>query len=316
MACDLASSQAGGRPVKIAHPFALLVLVVVASATAAILLHDRASDDSPANVERAEYDALVANLGGDEPAIRSEFNDLLCTASATLDSTDRVKVNALKRECLDARELLAIRHLQQFIADRDEGMAFHFVGAEHRNRLRLLAGDHLSPERVIAIRESLAYVAQGFAAICQPPDWSLEVEGDSPPPLPILDLLRDAHRAFPTSELQSLRANPRVPAFSGGDGELLVELDQFFNGPNAKAAFSASRFPNLYVNGRIPAIPTAIAEYKKEIADAVLAERRILLPGDPPDPDGVQALNEVYGRLELLLSAIAAFAELEPQSRR
>jgi hypothetical protein len=186
-------------------------------------------------------------------------------------------------------------------------MAYHFVGAEHHNMLRAIAGDNPSAERVIAIRKALAEIAAGFNIVCQPPDWSIKVEGEGSPPLPILNVLSEAHRSFPPGERLALRPNPRVPAFSATDAELMIQLDRFWNGAGVRAVLPPGGYPKLYKNGRIPPIPTMIADYQEEFGAAVLAEQRILLPEDQRDPEGVQALNEVYGRLEQFLSAIVTF---------
>jgi hypothetical protein len=293
--------------VKVAHPFALVAFVLVAAGMATILIRKQLADSPGHASERADYDTLVERLGGDEPAVRDELNELVGTTSVTLDPADRAKVNALKHECLDAKVLLAIGHTQLFVASRGEGMAYHFVGAEHHKVLRAIAGDYPSAERVIAIRKGLAQIAEGFDIVCQPPDWSIKVEGEGSPPLPILILLSETHRSFPPGEHLALRTNPRVPAFSATDAELLIQLERFWNGANVRAVLTPDRYPKLYKNRRISPIPTAIAEYQEEFGAAVLAEQHILLPGEQPDPEGVQALNEVYGRLEQFLSAIVTF---------
>lgn len=291
--------------------FVAPVVMLACGAGAAWLLRDRLCDAPRPASDRADYDALVEQLGGDEPAIRDELNELLCTSSATFTREDRVKINALTRECLDVRALIQIAHSREFLNARGKGMAYHFVSSDHRDRLRVIAGDRPTPERVLAIRKALASVAEGFGVIRQPPDWSVKVQGGTPPPMPFLELLRDTHEQFPTSTLPELRANPRVPAFSGSDGELLVQLERFFNSPIAKAAFPPSRFGKLYQNGRIPPIPTMIVDEREKLGEAVVAEQRILLPEDERDPDSVQALNEVYARLERFLSAIANFDQHE-----
>jgi hypothetical protein len=293
--------------VKVAHPFALVVLVLVGAGTATVVVHKYYTDSPHQESEHADYDAFVERFGGDEPAVRDELNELICTSSATLDPADRAKANALKRECLDGKTLLEIGHLQLFIAERGEGMAYHFVGAEHHARLRAIAGDRPSAERVLAIRKGLAQIAAGFEIVCQPPDWSIKIEGEGAPPLPLLNLLSETHRSFPSGEHLSLRANPRLPAFSATDAELLIQLDRFWNSATVRAALPPDRFAKLYRNGRIPPIPTAIGDYQEEFGAVVLTEQRILLPEEQRDAEGVQALNEVYGRLEPFLSAIVTF---------
>jgi hypothetical protein len=261
-------------------------------------------EDAPATQD-PDYAAFVERFGSDEPAIRGELNELVCSASAMLDSADRSKANALNRECLDAKMLLEIAHVRRFIAGRGEGMAYHFVNTEHRDRLRAIAGDRPTPERVVALRKSLAAIALELATITEPPDWTLKVEDGTPPPMPFLDLLRDAHQIL-AGDLPALRMYPRVPAFSSSDAMLLDCLDRFFNDPKVRAAFPPAKYAKLYRDGRIPPIPFMLAEYQTQIAEAVRAEQQILLPGDNPDPESVQAVTEVYAPLERFLSAIVS----------
>ena len=58
---------------------------------------------------------------------------------------------------------------------------------------------------------------------------------------------------------------------------------------------------------RIPAIPTALAEYKAEIGAGINAEKSILLPGEDPDPEAVQAVNETFGLLDRFFTAVMRF---------
>jgi hypothetical protein len=284
------------------------VLVMVGGAAAAWLLRDRPAHAAKPDPRRAEYDALVARLGGDEPAVRDELNWLVSTASARLDAADRVKVNALTRECLDPTTLLAIGHVQKFVgsAGRGEAPAYHFVDAEHRARLAALAGEHPSPERVLGLRRALARLGAEFGMIRQPPDWHRDIMGE-PPPMPFLDLLEDGSRFLPTSRHPELRPDPCVPSFAAPDAELLAHLELYFNGARARAAFPADKFPKLYANGRIPSIPRALSEYTKEIATGIDAEKLILVPGENPDPEAVEAVNDTFGLLDRFFTAVVQF---------
>ncbi|HKB03124.1 MAG TPA: hypothetical protein VKD90_12940 [Gemmataceae bacterium] len=284
------------------------VLFMVGGAGAAWMLRDRPAHDAKPDPKRVEYDAFVAGLGGDEPAVRDELNWLVSTASARLDAADRLKVHGLTRECLDPLTLLAIGHVQRFVgsAARGEASAFHFVDAEHRARLAALAGEHPSPDRVFAVRRALARLATEFGMIRQPPDWHREVMGE-PPPMPFLDFLEDGSRFLPTSRHPELRPDPRVPAFAAPDAELLAHLELYFNGARARAALPADRFPRLYVNGRIPSIPRTLVEYTKEIAAGIDVEKLILVPGENPDPEAVEAVNETFGLLDRFFTAIVQF---------
>jgi hypothetical protein len=171
--------------------------------------------------------------------------------------------------------------------------------------LQVIAGDQPSAARALAIRKSLAAIADGFALLRQPPDWKVTVEGESPPPMPILELLRDAHQ-IATGEAPRLRSDPKLPAFATADAELFAALDAFFNHARMQGVFPQSKFPKLYRDDRIAPIPVAFADYHPQIAAAVQAERRILL-GDNPHPDSAEAVNDVYRRLEQFLSAIVSF---------
>ena len=57
----------------------------------------------------------------------------------------------------------------------------------------------------------------------------------------------------------------------------------------------------------MPPLPANLVEYKPEISEAVLEEKRLILPGETPDPEGVEAVNEVYTKLERFFSAIVSF---------
>jgi hypothetical protein len=279
-------------------------------AYAAWVFRDQLSGGSKSErPERAEYDQFVARLGGDEPAIRDELNYLVATASAPLAAADRSKADALTRECLDPNVLLDIEHVRTFLGPA--GPAYHFVGEAHRKKLQAIAGDNPSPERVLAVRKALYALGEEFSLIRETPTWSVKIDvlekGAEVPKLPFLDLLRSGSTFLPFGKHPVLREDPRVPAFAGPDGELLVQLERFFNTPQAKAALPPDKFPKLYVDGRIPPIPTNLFDYQKEMEAAVAAEMPILLPIDPPDPDGVKNLNEVYGHLERFFTAVVRF---------
>jgi hypothetical protein len=286
------------------------VLLMVGGAGAAWLLRDRGIHAAKPDPRRAEYDALVARLGGDEPAVRDELNWLVSTASVNLDPADRMKANALTRECLDPATLLAIDHVHTFVGAtaRGEASAYHFVNADHRARLAALAGEDPSPEGVLGLRRALARLGAEFGMIRQPPDWRRDITGE-PPPMPFLDLLEDGYQFFPPSRHPELRPDPRIPAFAAADAELLAQLDLYFNTARARAAFPPEKFPKLYVNGRIPPIPTALSAYTKEIGAGIDGEKLILLPGEDPDPDAVQALNETFGLLGRFFAAVIAFGQ-------
>lgn len=275
-------------------------------AYAAWLLRDR---PVPVSAERADYARFVARFGGDEPAVRDELNSLISTSSAPLAAADRAKVDRLTRECLDPNVLLEIEHVRTLVGLPGDPPAYHFVGDVHRRQLRAVAGDNPSAETVLAIRRSLAVLGEQFGRIRQTPDWKVEVvEKDAqPPPMPFLDLLRSGHTFLPPGRHPTLRAEPRIPTFAAADGELLVQLEQFFNTPQARAALPPAKYPKLYRDGRIPPIPTNLFDYQKDMEAAVAAEMRILLPGDNPAPEGVENVTDVYSRLERFFTAVVQF---------
>ena len=285
----------------------LTCFVLLASgAGAAWIFRDRLTPAHQPGEPRADYDAFVECLGGDEPAVRDELNELICTATASMEPADKTKAHALTLDCLDVRVLLDIGHVQAFLASRGEGMAYHFVNEEHRSRLRLIAGDRPSPQKVLAVRQALAMLGNEFATLRQPPEFKLTVEGASPPAMPFLAILRDSHLFMPGQQPVQ-RDKARIPSFSSADGELLVQLERFFNSNLLQKALPATKYPKLYRNGRMPALPANLVEYKSEIGEAVLDEKRLLLPGETPDPEGVEAVNEVYSKLERFFSAIVSF---------
>jgi hypothetical protein len=281
-------------------------------AYAAWVFRDKLSGGpSPVSPERAEYDRLVGHIGGNEPTVRDELNYLISTASAPLGAADRAKANGLTRECLDPNVLLGIDHVRAFVgpAGRGEAPAYHFVGAVHKQKLKAVAGDSPPAEKVIATRKALARLADEFLLIRQPPDWKVEVtplqKGAEAPPLAFLDLLRSGSEFRPAGDHPTLRPEPRIPAFAGPDGELLVQLEQFFNSPAARAALPAAKYPKLYQGGRLPPVPTNLSDYQTEMTAAVGQEVRILVPND--NPDGVEAVGDVYARLERFFTAVVNF---------
>ena len=121
------------------------------------------------------------------------------------------------------------------------------------------------PRESFESERSLANLADEFELIRLPPDWSVKIEGEKVA-MPFLDLLRAAHEFLPAGQHPESILEPRIPAFAGGEGRLLDQLELYFNGERARAAFPPAKFPKLYRDGRIPPIPTALSEYVKEIS--------------------------------------------------
>src|SRR5687768_9558320 len=71
-----------------------LVLLGV-GAGAAWIFRDQLTTPPKPGEPRAEYDALVEKLGGDEPTIRNELNELICTSSAVMEPSDKTKAHTL-----------------------------------------------------------------------------------------------------------------------------------------------------------------------------------------------------------------------------
>lgn len=251
--------------------------------------------------EPTAYEKFVTRVGAPESVVRDELNFLASTATSPLSADDRKKASALTRECLDAKSLLAIDHVRTFVAG--DTSPYHFVSDAHRDKLRAIAGDNPSTERVLSVRTALAKLGDEFGLIRQPPDWKINIEGEAPP-MPFLDLLRSGPLFRSAGAHPMLVAEPHIPAFAAADGELLVQLQEFFNTRQARAAFPPAKFAKLYKNGQIPPIPSNLTDYKKEIEEAVGAEKVVLLPGEKPDPEGVEAVNDVYAKLERFLTAV------------
>jgi len=285
-----------------------IVVLLAGGAGAAWMFRDRLSHKHPPHPARGDYDAMVERLGGNEPEVRTELNLLATTASAPRDAADQARANALTRECLDPSALLDIGQVRTFVTAlaRGEHAPLHFVSEAHRNRLQEVAGKDPAPEKVLAIRKALAKLSDEFEFIRHPPDWSVEIEGNKPL-LPFLDLLKEGPEFLPLGQHPSLMAVPRIPAFAGADGELLDQLERFFNGARARAAFPPAKFPKLYRDGRIPPIPTALGEYITEIEKGIIAEKKELV--QIGDPERVEAVNDVYAKLDRFLSAVIRFGQ-------
>ncbi len=287
------------------------ILIVIASALLltgggglAWFLNDRLTDAPATETGSPEYRAFVERLGGDEPAIRADLNYLTTSATVKFDAPDRERVGRLTRECLDARTLLDVDRVRQFVTATSPS-AYHFVAPADRDRLKALAGESPSAERVLAIRKGLTAVANEFAVIRQPPDWHIKIEGEKPS-MPFHDLMVDASKFLPPSSHPPLWDSPTVPAFAGPESELLAHLDRYFNGPTARAAFPPNKFPRLYLNGRIPPLPGTLAEYTQAIKDGIAVEKLILLPGEKADQEQVEAIDDIFARLERFFAAVAA----------
>ena len=227
-----------------------IVLLVAGGAVAVWRMGHRPSDQPKPHEARADYDAMVSRLGGDEPAVRAELNFLASTASAERDAADHDRANALTRECLDPNVLLDISDVRVFVgaASRGEPAAFHFVSKAHGKRLREIAGDDPSPERVLRVRANLANLADEFELIRLPPDWSVKIEGEKVA-MPFLDLLRAAHEFLPAGQHPESILEPRIPAFAGGEGRLLDQLDLYFNGRRHGPRSRPQSSPNFTATG-------------------------------------------------------------------
>lgn len=296
----------------------LIVAAILGSmaggAYAAWVFRDKLSGGPrPVSPERAEYDRLVGQLGGNEPTVRDELNYLISTASAPLGAADRTRADGLTRECLDPNILLGIGHVRAFVgpAGRGEAPAYHFVGDVHKQKLKAIAGENPSAEKVIAARKALAKLADEFHLIRQPPTWSVDltplVKGAEVPRLAVLDLLESGPKFRPAGDHPSLRPDPRIPAFAGPDGELLVQLELFFNTPQARAALPPAKFPKLYQDGRIPPIPANLFDYQTELGAAVGEEIQIIAPDAAALPEKAADVAEIYQKLERFFTAVVNF---------
>lgn len=293
-----------------------MVLLASASGAAVWLLRDRLMDVPTVpktETPSGDYDAFVKMLNVDEALVRNELNDLVATASVRLSATDEAKRNRLTNECLDARVLLELDHVRNFVAaaSRGERKPYHFVAENRQEWLKELVGDEASPAHILAIRKALAGLSAEFQRLRQPPEWNINIEPQgnaAPPDMPYLDLLRSATKFRPLSEHPTLASDPKIPTFSGADGELLAQLEHFFNTAASRRVFPPEKFTNLYYQGRIVPIPVLLVEHRSAIVGGMNAERKILLPGDDPAPAAVQAVDDVYAHLERFFLAVEQFA--------
>ena len=282
--------------------FASLVLLV-AGGLATWLLRDHWADGPPP-VADAEYQAFQDRLGGPEYDLRQELNALAATATASMGAADRDRAHSLTRECLDARRLLEIGHVRDFVAATGRGdvRPFHFLSEGDRHHLRAIVGDRPTAERVLAVKQALAELGAAFAVIRRETDWNVKIEGEAPP-MPFLNLMSEASQ-FRPGHHPDLPGGAKVPAFTYAEVELLTYLDEFFNLPAGREAFPAKKFSLLYRDGRLPAVPD-LAKYKPEILDGIKIEKLVLLPGEKTTDEQVAEIDEIFGRLERFFQAVS-----------
>lgn len=294
----------------------IVAMVVLASASGAAvwLLRDKLMDaptplNTPFGDATAQYDALVQSTGATEEQVRDELNYLVATASVKLNANDTAKRDRLTSECLDAKVLLDLDLVRAYVAKPDD--PYVFVAEDRRAWLKELVGDDSSAKNIVAIRKALAKLGGAFERLRQPPEWKVNIEpinGAAPPEMPYLDMLRAASTFMPPTAHPTLRAEPRLPVFSGAEAELLTQLEHYFNLKASRSAFPLEKFPNLYHQGRVLPIPTSLLEYRQAIVNTMAVERKILLPTDNPDKAAIEAVDEVYSHLERFFVAIEQFS--------
>jgi hypothetical protein len=287
-------------------PFLTLLASLVllgAGAGATWLLRDHWAD-GPAPVTDADYQAFQDRLGGPEYDLRQELNTLAATATAPMGAADQGRAHGLTRECLDARRVLEIGHVHDFVAATGHGevLPFHFLSEGDRGRVRAIVGDRPTADRVLALKQALAEIGATFAIIRREPDWNVKIEGEAPP-MPYLNLMSEASQFRPGYHPE-LPGGAKVPAFTAAEVELVTYLDEFFNLPAAREAFPAKKFPLLYRGARLTPLPD-LAKYKPEILDGIKVEKLILLPGEKTTDEQVAEVDEIFGRLERFFQAVA-----------
>lgn len=282
---------------------ALAACLLLGSGVVAWTMRHRLTD-APSSRTSAEYTTFVDRCGGNETDVRSDLNRIAATGTCTYGAADAGRVASLQNECSDPKVLLEIECVASLVdaTNLGEPRPFDFLSAEQAARLKIFVGDKPSATRVNVFRANLAKLAAVFGEVRRPPDWNVKIEGDKPP-MPFLDLLRAASEFMPHGSHPRLYASPVVPTFCALDAELLEHLERYFNTPAMKAAFPEDRFPKLYANGRISALPWALAEYRTEILRGINQEKAILLPGKTPDPEQAEAVDEIFARLLELFDA-------------
>ena len=290
-------------------------LLAVVSVTGWILLMPPGGSHSESGAlagVRGDYDRWVAALGVPEREVRDELNDLITGAKIPLDPADQAKVGRLSFSCDDPQILLEIGELAQLVRAGAEGRAdaYALVTAEQRKELIAIAGPKPTAEETLKWRRALVVLAAEFEAIRQKPDWSVEISGEEKVALPMLDMLREGYEFMPFGQHPRLRSKPALPVFSAADAELLSQLRTYFNGKRSLAAFPPGLFPKVHTEQGLPAIPTGLADYRPRIQATIAAEKKMLLPaGKAPPADAVDAVNDVYEKLERFLEAISDFGK-------
>ena len=221
-----------------------------------------------------------------------------------MSAADRDRAHRLTRECLDARRLLEIGHVREFVAAtaRGEVRPFHFLSEGDCDRLQPLVGDRPTADRALTVKQALADVGATFAVIRRETDCNVKIEGEAPA-MPFLNLMSEASQ-FRLGSHPELPGGAKVPAFTPAEVELLTFLDEFFNLSAAREAFPATKFPLLYRYGRLPSLPD-LDRYKPEILDGIRIEKLILLPGEKTTDEQIAEIDEIFGRLEQFFQAVA-----------
>lgn len=258
---------------------------------------------------RDDYTKWITEIKADDAQVRAELLELITTTKVALSDADKAKIAKLTFNVDDVQTLLQIEFVGEFVTNASLGKTevFAFLTPEEQIPLKALLGPKPTPTEVRNFRSHLAALASEFNKLRQKPDWNVEVSGEEKVDLPMLDMLREGYEFLPADQHPVLKLNPTLGVFTRADAEMVLQLDRYFNGPRAKAAFPPSRFSRVYTGNHMATIPMGLIEYAKEIQTAIDAEKKMLLPGEKPPQKAIEAVNDVFANLERFLSVVYGF---------
>jgi hypothetical protein len=283
-------------------------LSLLISAGAAVWMVRESINDAPKfNAVETDFDAMCLRLGVDADWGRQELALMLGSNRAKVSTDDQTKIEALPREVNDYKKLMEVAHANEFAktAGVVDAAAYHFVSEGQRKHFTMAFTAFPKPERVLQARKELSPLSELFYQLRLKPDWNIEIESKDEKEitkLPMIEFIASGFNLFAETKIIRLSGDGKFPAFSGIEGELLEQLEAYFNSPKAREAFPQNLFPKLYVDGRMAALPNFEPADREMVRKRIAHEKSNIHPTDPPEM--VAEVKKIFDRLEDLLNAI------------